>query len=219
MLTAYRGLEKLVGQKGLVPPKDSTDTDGWNRTWDALGRPKDPKEYQLPVPDGMDRGFADKFAAKFHQFGLNTDQARGIAGAWNEMVTEMANGDSAAFKTKSKAEVDGIWKEMGKEKGSAYFGQVNLAARSLGLQQADVQKLEKALGTRRMFDLLHRAGDGLSEDDLGGDGQGGAGLTPEAAQAKLKDLQGDAAWRKKLLAGDVAARGENDRLNRIIAGG
>ena len=218
LLTAYRGLEKVVGRDKLVLPKDSADAEGWNRVYDALGRPKDPNEYQLPVPDGMDRGFADKFAGVFHELGLNVEQGRKLAGRWNEMVGEMAAADNARFATQSKAEVQAIHKELGQEQAAAYFNQVNLAAQAFGLGKGEIKALERALGTRRMLDLMHRMGDGLGEDTASGDGQGGGQMTPERAKARVAELQGDAAWRKRFQEGDAAARSEMERLNRIIAG-
>lgn len=218
VFTWGQNLEKLVGLDKLPMPKDETDTEGWNRVYDRLGRPKDPKDYQLPVPDGMDRGFADKFAAKFHARGLTTAQARGVAEDWNAAVTEMAAADNAQFATKSKGELDALTRELGKDGAATYFDQVNLAAQALGVTKADIKSMERSLGTRRMLDLLHKMGDGMAEDNLDGDGQGGGAMTPDAARAKVKELQADKSWVAKFRGGDAAARAEMDKLNRIIAG-
>ena len=40
----------------------------------------------------------------------------------------------------------------------------------------------------------------------------GFGMTPEAAQAKLKDLRADKEWSQKYLSGNVDAKAEMARL-------
>ena len=43
--------------------------------------------------------------------------------------------------------------------------------------------------------------------------------TPEAATARIAELNSDKGWVEKFLAGDLAIRRENDRLLTIAAGG
>jgi len=217
MLNAYRGLEKLVGQKGMILPKDSTDKDGWGKVFDALGRPKSAAEYQLPVPPGADPKLAEKFGAKFHELGLNTDQARGAATFWNEYVTGLVAASNAEFKTKAKAEFDGLVKEKGGE-ADAWFGIAQGAQAQLGFDKPMLEKLERNIGTKTMMEMFYKIGTAMAEDTAHGDGQNKGPMSVEQARARIKEQDADGEWRKKFSAGDAGVRAEREKLNRIIAG-
>src|SRR5437868_12698655 len=80
VIDGYRNLEKLVGSHRLALPKDENDAEGWNKTYDALGRPKTPAEYKI---DGGDPAFTKVASDWMHKAGLNTRQAQALAKSGN----------------------------------------------------------------------------------------------------------------------------------------
>ena len=92
-ITSYANLEKLLGAdkagRGVVLPKDDAGADEWGQFWNRLGRPEAADQYNIPLPDGDDGGFAKQAATWFHEAGLTQRQAEGLAGKWNEFATGM----------------------------------------------------------------------------------------------------------------------------------
>lgn len=101
-LTKYKTLEdfanghlnmaKLVGKKGLSKP-DGTDAAAMEEYWTAVGRPKDPSEYEFKIPmtdDGSEPKFAIDDAMmvdakqRMHKLGLSKEQFQGVMEAYGE---------------------------------------------------------------------------------------------------------------------------------------
>jgi hypothetical protein len=217
VLDGYRNLEKLVGSHRLAMPKDEKDAEGWGKVYDALGRPKAPTEYKLPVPEGHDGKFAEVAAGVFHKAGLSTKQATEIATWWNDAQTQAAKAEAEAFAAKSEQEIVALKGEW----GGAYNERVETAKRGLRMFGIDGDKasaLEKVMGTKGLMQFAYDLGFKISEHGAPGmesqqPGTGGA-LTPQQAQAEITRLKADVSWSKKYLEGDADAKRRMEQLQQ-----
>lgn len=217
----YQQLEGLLGAdkagRAIVVPKDANDKDGWNAVFDKLGRPGKPEDYQLPVPEGDDGAFAKAFSPILHEAGISKQQAQVLATKFNEyQAQQIATLDAKAAQAIQAEETALKLEWGGQHDANIALGQ--RAALALGIEQADIDGIEAALGYGRTMKLFQSIGSKLGEDSFtGGEGGKGQVRTVEGARAKLQALQNDAAWVKRWTEGDVAAAAEKDELDRIIA--
>lgn len=217
----FRNAEKYVGvpheQLLRVPDWDKADKVELDQFFNKLGRPADPKEYNLPVPDGLPRDFADWASTIFHDVGLNSRQGQKIAEKWNEYMFEMAAKDMEA----QKQAVAQQERELRAEWGSAYEKEVSSAkkaAQGLGLKPEQIDALEDALGFSGVMKMMSDIGKKIGEDSFvnGEGGSGGFGvMTPAAARARIDQLQRDKEWTAKYLSGNVQARAEMEGLMKM----
>lgn len=214
LANGYRNLEKLVGVDKLPMPKDDADAEGWQRVYDRLGRPSSAEDYKLPVPDGDSGEFAKAAAGKFHELGLSGKQAQELANWWNSTQQEKMQGLAQQQQQQADAELG----ELQKEWGQAYEENVELgrrAAREYGLNADTLGKIEGAIGTKGLMELMAKIGRSQGEASfVQGDapGKGGFGMTPAAAQQRIAALKADPSWTAKYLNNDVDAKGEMARL-------
>lgn len=212
LAVGYRNLEKLVGQDKVPLPKDDADKDGWARVYDSLGRPKTADDYKLPVPEGVPPDFAKAASSKFHELGLSARQATALTEWWNGQSQGQMQAQQQQQQQQREQELSALRREW----GTAWNENVALgsnAARQFGLDEEKLTKIENAIGTREMMGLMARIGRGLTEHNFeGGKSTNSFGLTPESAQAKIKELQNDQAWVKKYFAGDAEANAQMKSL-------
>lgn len=212
LAVGYRNLEKLVGQDKLVMPKGDSDAEGWNRVYEALGRPKTADDYKLPVPEGQTGDFAKQAAAKFHELGISGKQATALAEWWNSTQGGALEQHQAQLAQRTEAEINSLKSEW----GQAWDENVELgrrAAREFGLANDKLTAIENAIGTKELMQLMSRIGRGLTEHEFeGGRTTNSFGMTPEAARARIADLRNDKEWASKYLQGNADAKAEMSRL-------
>ncbi len=218
-LQSYRALEQFMGAdkagRGVIWPKDETDTEGWSAVYAKLGRPEKPDGYKLP-----DALIADEVATKFrehaHGLGLSASQFEKVVGWYTEQMSAAEKAVVNAQKAADEADMAKLKSDWGGE----YDSQVELArraARQFGVDEKQLQALESVSGSAGLVRLFNKIGRALGEDRApGGEGSGGFGLTPESAREKIAALTGDAGFRQRLLSGDVTARAEWDRLHKAL---
>ena len=215
LANSYRNLEKLVGSEKVPLPKGADDKDGWNRVYDALGRPKSAEEYKLPVPDGDPGTFAKAASGKFHELGISQQQAEGLANWWNETQ----QGQMAQQQQQSAQKVEADISALRGEWGQAWDENINLgsrAAKEFGLDQNKLTAIENALGTGEMLKFMARIGRGLTEHNFeGGNSTQSFGMTPEAARSRISALQADPAWASKYIGGGADQQAEMRKLMAI----
>lgn len=211
----YKNLEKLLGGEKLPMPKGADDKDGWSRVYDALGRPKAAEDYKLQVTEGADPAFAKAAAAKFHELGISQAQAAALSEWWNGTASAQAQAAAQQSASQSEADVAALRQEW----GSAWDENVELgrrAAREYGLEPADLEQLERGLGTKKMLSLMARIGRGQVEHNFeGGRTSQGFGMTPDAARARISALRDDPSWATQYMNGNADARAEMTRLMQI----
>jgi hypothetical protein len=217
LVKAYRNLERLNGVEKLPMPKDENDVEGWNRTYDRLGRPRRWQDYGIAVPEGGNQVYADHMAEAFHRAGLSSRQAQLIAAESERFIASVQAEQDEKFAAQSQAELDEIRREWGRD-ADRRFAAAQRAGIAFGIERETMEKIERAIGTKGFLGLMARIGEGLTEDRSAGTGSTGF-MTPEAAQARLNDLKADSGWVKRYLSGDVGARSDYDRLISIVAAG
>jgi hypothetical protein len=215
VLEGYRNLEKVVGTARLAMPKDENDVEGYNKVYDALGRPKSAAEYKLPVPEGADPAFAKAASEVFHKAGVTSKQASAVATWWNE---QMGNAQKAA-EEKYLAESDAAMQKLEATWGSAYQERMETtkrAVRQFGIDATTADAMERALGTEKFMDFMWRVGHAISEHGAGAGleqpGTGSGALTPEQAKAEIARLKGDREWAKKYANGGAE---ESRRMQQL----
>ncbi len=110
------------------------------------------------------------------------------------------------------------------EWGGAAAEREELARRGLsafgkqaGMEDADLVKLENAIGTVKMLKLFSEVGKLTAESSFrGGSGQAFT-MTKDEAQAKVNALKADPAWSKAYLSGDKNKAAEMTQLMEIIS--
>jgi hypothetical protein len=212
LANGYRNLEKLLGSEKLPMPKGDNDNEGWARVYDALGRPKSADDYKLPVPEGMPDDFSKAAASKFHELGISTKQASALAEWWNQ--TSGATREQMMQQSAQASERD--LNSLRQEWGQAWDENVELgrrAAREFGIAPDMLNKMESAMGTKNLLELMSKIGRGFTEHEFeGGKSINSFGMTPEAAKQRISDLRGDKEWSAKYLQGNADAKAEMARL-------
>jgi len=215
LAVGYKNLEKLLGAEKMPMPKGADDAEGWNRVYDALGRPKSADDYKLSVPEGDDGGFAKLAAGKFHELGLTAKQAEGLAAWYNEQGTGRMNEMQQQQAAKAEADMQSLKQEW----GAAFDENVEYgrrAAREYGLNAEKLSALENSLGTSEMLKLMATIGRAQGESDFVTSSSGNTfGMTPSAAQQRISALRADKTWTAKYISGDADARSEMQRLMNL----
>ena len=216
-------LEKLLGAdkagRGLVVPKDDAEPEKWGEFYNQLGRPKEPSEYELPVPEGMDGSLAEQFAPVFHDIGLSKKQAHGLTEKWNEYVQGMHQQQEAHEVEQAAHQYEALKGEW----GQAFKQNSEIALRAIrnaGLSQEQAVAIEKAIGVDTAAKVFHALGRNLMEDAPQGFGDSANGFgvrTPDEARAEIKRLQNDKDFIAKYLDGDSAAVRKMETLHRQVA--
>lgn len=215
LAVGYRNLEKLVGSEKVPLPKGTEDKEGWDRVYDALGRPKSAEEYKIDVPQGGSPEFAKAAAGKFHELGLSAQQASALTDWYNSQAQSQMGNMQQQSAQKTEADLAAVKAEW----GAAYTENLELgrrAAREFGLDQGKLAAIENGLGTGEMLKFMAKLGRGLTEHNFeGGKSTNSFGMTPEAAQSRISALRQDQAWSSKYISGDVEAQTEMKRLMAI----
>lgn len=218
---SYRNLEKLQGvpQDRLLKLPEKADDPAWGDVWGKLGRPEKPDGYELQSKDGGE--FAKEAAAWMHEAGVPKAQAQKLNEKWNAYQDRLIAEYEAERQQRDAAELT----ELRGKWGAKYDANVELgrrAGREFGLSEQEFEAISSSLGSGKTLELFNRIGSKLGEarpfEPGQGGGGGGFGMTPEAARSRISSLSADRDWTAKYLKGDVNAREEMTRLQKIAAG-
>lgn len=171
--------------------------------YEKLGAPKEATGYELKFGDGVtvDEGMVKFGQSAFHKAGLTPQQAQTVADEWNAFAAEqqaayleqdrVANEQAlAALSTKWGADLD-------KNKAAG-----QRVVQALGLPNELIQRVEGAIGSAAIVELLATIGrksdeGGFTAGNGGGDPNNPANMTKEQAAARIQQLQGDVEFQKK----------------------
>lgn len=218
-LESYHNAEKLLGAPAdqIIRLPKADDAQAWEGVWAKLGRPEKPEGYELPVPEGDDGEFAKLASQWFHAAGVPKAAAQAIAKAANEHAAAQMKTQKEALEREANQQLEALKTEWGAEFDKrAEFAKRGLAAygKKAGLDDNDLGVLEHAIGTAKMIRLFAALGETTAEHDFGGGGEGGVGLTPQAAKQKLDEI------RQQRIEGKISERDylkEVERLGPIAA--
>ncbi len=210
--TSYRNLERLKGvpeHELLRIPRADADEATWE-AFHAKLRPEKPDQYDLGELAPKE-GQTD-LRPLAHKYGLTQRQVKGLASELQQLTSAQLEQQAAQRAASADADVATLKSEWGPEY-DANIAAAQRAAKHLGWDDATMDKLEQALGTKATLELAARLGRGLREDGMPGQTQtnGSAaaepfGLTPQAAQVRLKQMQADPAFTARLYSPDQAVR-------------
>jgi hypothetical protein len=217
-ISGYINLEKFLGAdkagRGLVLPKDENSPE-WDQVYDRLGRPKSPADYKLPIPDNDTGEFAKVAAETFHKLGLTSKQAAALTEWYNTESQEKLGAQMEQSFQKSEVELSELQREWGPQ-FDANVAAGQRAAAALGIDPDTLSKIENVVGTKQLLKAFTDIGKMMAEDSfVEGEGNTKFGVSPEAARARIRDLQSDREWTSKYLGGNADAKAEMQRLMRI----
>lgn len=224
IIKSYQSLERYLGAdkagRGIIAPKEDATVEEWNKVYSALGRPEKAEEYKITVPDGNDGKLAETARGWFHEAGLNQKQVETITAKWNALNAEVKKQADDEFDAKSGAELKEIENSWGENfKANAELG--TRATRALGLNEKDLEGIERSIGTKRMMEMFLKVGSNMQESGFI-EGQTKPGkfgvMTKEQAVERLNEMKADTSIFAKLSAGDTQTKAEYEYLNRLIAG-
>lgn len=221
LVKGFRNAEKYIGTPAerlvKVPDWDKADKVEIDQVYAKLGRPDDPKGYNLQVPEGQGREFADWAQGIFHEAGLSTRQAAAVTAKWNEYVQGIQQNEQGVKAQSLKDQEAGLRNEWG-QAYDKYDAVAANAIESLGLKDQELAALRDTLGFDGAMKLFANIGSKLGEAEFHtGEGRSGSGgpMTPSQAVSKIASLQGDKEWVAGYLAGNVEKRAEMERLMKM----
>jgi hypothetical protein len=218
LLTSYRNLEKLTGvpaeQIVRIPQGENAD---WNPVYDRLGRPKEAKDYSLPLPEGDKGEFATVASAWFHEAGLSRRQAVAVAEKWNAFAAQQGKAQGDATAARDVEQTAQLKKDWGAD-FDKHSTLVDQAAKEFGMTPEQLTALKAVMGPAAAMKFVHNIGTKIgTEGDFvtnsmkpGANGQ----YTPEQAQAKIVSLRADKQWVKRFADGDSDTRAEMRNLHK-----
>lgn len=204
--SAYN-LEKMVGAPAdqvVRLPADLSSGEAVRPILAKLGLPEAPDGYELPTPTDMtpDEGFMNWSKEAFHKAGLTKGQATDLVGQWNEYVQGQVQAQQEEQQSRVTAEEQALRKEL----GQGYDVKMRMAqnaARSLGIQETDIDALEQSIGYARTMRLFMGLGEKLGESQfIGSDGETrgfNSQMTPAAAREAYNRMVADPVKGKALL--------------------
>jgi len=194
-LESYHNAEKLIGAPAdqVIKLPKADDQAAWDQVWNRLGRPETPDAYELPLTEGDSGEFAKTAAGWFHKAGVPKAAAQSVAKAWNDHMVQLVTAQANEAKTKADGELAALKTEWGNDfDKNAEVGRRGLAeyGRKAGLDDADLNAVEQALGSGKMLRMFHTLGLTLGEHGfVAGEQGGGLGVSPQQARQKLDDAR------------------------------
>lgn len=228
---SYHGASKLLGNRDpktlFQVPTDPNDPAAVAPIYDALGRPKDAKSYQLTeykLPEGLSVNTErqGKFLEQAHALGLNNRQADALMQWYNgEITTEY----TAINGQKTKTEAEGmatLEKDWGPSTGEPFKVKLSLMEAALAQYGSPelIAELEKnGRGNNpELVKAFAKIGETLAEPGKlpgGNSGARGGAFTPTEAQQQIGGLMNDAAFVKQWRNKD--APGHADAVTKMAA--
>lgn len=202
LLNSYTNLQKVMGIKGsnpdrvLILPKEGDAPEAWNEVFTKLGRPAKAEEYELPVPEGQPKEFANKASQWFHELGIPKGAAVKLAERFNAHAQEMMTAQQAQLTDTHTKQMTDLKTEWGAEYDANTLV-VDKAAQTFGMGKEELSALKQAMGPAAAMKFLHNIGSRLGAEGRFVDGQGGSNdpvMSPAQAQAEIQRLIKDKAF-------------------------
>jgi len=219
---AYQNAEKALSSRSFEPPKPE-DTAGWAKVRAAMGVPEAPDKYDLgEAGKALKPEALQQWSPVFHQLGLSNEQASKLIAATTEMATKAQEAQHEAYVKASEQAAERMKLEQG-DKWPAFHDIASrgftLIKQQLKMDDAKIDALERALGTREMLSLAHMIGEAKVEAGfVASDGQHRA-MTKDQARQAIAGFKGNPDKYNALTRADhpghAAALSEWTQLRRI----
>ena len=212
---SYRELESWRGEKRLKMPSED-NAEEWNNLYNELGRPENPEDYQIDLPENDNGDYLKHAQGWMHEAGLSSKQAQLLAEKHNEYQIELQKAQDEALNEQTQVEID----EVKQEWGAAHSRNLEIAKRGaeqFGIDENKMARLIETFGFRETANLMLAIGKGLTEAPRVGFEQGSGALSPDGARAKIQELTSDREWADRYISGGVKERNEMERLQKLAA--
>lgn len=206
LAVAYFNANKIVSNPdGFVELPREGDQSSFDKFAQKLGRPDSPDKYEFKFGEGVT---ADENMTKFgkqlaYDLGLPPAMAQKMADRWNEFAKQYGGQAVEAQNAQMRADNDKALAALQAQYGDKFNEAVaagKRTAEALQLDKGTLDTIEKSIGAAPLVDLLARIGMAVGEKGLVPGAGGGTGdvnsLTPEAAAAKIAQLQGNEDFMK-----------------------
>lgn len=216
----YRQLESLRGvpeDRLLKLPEKLDDAEAMKPVWKRLGVPEKAEEYQLEVPEGQDKSFAEWAKGLFHKHNVPRAAAEAMVKEWNAKVMgegEEATKAMAAERATAEATLKEAWGQAYDKKLAVIDG----AAEKLGMDQKQLLALREAMGPVAAMKFMNNIAERLGEDNFVSSDKAASFngvMSPEQAQAEIAGLKKDTDFVKRYTAGDSEAKAKWNRLHQL----
>ena len=222
VVKSYSNLEKMMSAEKqdrmvILPTVDSTPEDK-AAFFGKLGRPNEPKGYELPTVEGQDSAFSDWAAGTFHTAGLSKDQAASITEAWQSYMGEMTQQQTSAVETAKTNSVAELKKEWG-----AAFDQrvmtVDATAQQLDMTDAELESIGATLGAKGSMDMFLRIAGKIGDDTFDtGEVVSPNHLSPAQAKDEMSKLMASPEWADRMHPSHKATIARKSELARMMTG-
>lgn len=210
---SYRELEKFKGN-GLQVPKDDAPAEQWGEFFTKLGRPEKADAYKIEgLPEGFDNDFVTAARGWAHEAGLMPRQLQAIVGKYATYAAERSARAEAEAEEKVEKDFE-TWKQELGTKADAAIASVQRGAKFAGVTQEEMTQFLRVFGPKRAGEILGKIGGGLEEHRMIDGKQVQSYGSPEAAAARMQEMQKDLAFLTRLNSGDAVAKRE---WNAVLA--
>jgi hypothetical protein len=202
VLRSYQNMEKLLGAEKAgrtieIPDFDNPDAaESRNAFYNRLGRPLEPKGYDLGLPEtGVDPSFEAWARETFHGTGLTGQQANAIGKAWSSFVEARTHEEQMATQQRYAEEDRGLRQEW----GAAYndkLSRASAAAKAFGISGEAIDALQSVAGYGEVMRHFAAIAEAMGEHSFVSGESSGEVMTPHDAKQELNRLVGDAEWMK-----------------------
>lgn len=185
-----------------------------------LGRPETADKYEFKIPENtpVDQNLLKFGKELFFDLGLSPERSQKAFDKWQAFAAaQNASLAEADRKENDKAMTELETRWGGELEANRAAG--NRAVHALGISNELIQKVEAAIGSAAIVELLAAIGKKSSEAGFKGPGEGGnsdpnnvAAMTPAQAQSRLRELQNDTAFQAKYTNKNAEGHAEAVRL-------
>lgn len=193
------GDPQVVAMPAADAPKET-----WDQFYTKMGRPESADKYELTFGEGVqvDEGMVNFGKELFYEMGLPQSKAQAAADKWNAFVAETNAKAVEAEDQRNSQELDALKTKWGTElDANTQAGRT--AVNALGLSNEAIQRIEGAIGSAAIVELLamvgKKAGEGtgLIIPPNQYDANNPDTMTKEQANTRITQLQGDQAFQAK----------------------
>lgn len=194
---SYVNAQSMIGRDKIPLPKDDAPEEEWQQVFNRLGRPEDPKEYQLEDPDDLPDELhlpdstKEGIKAKAHELGLLPKQVQGVYEFFMSQNAEMVQEHYQQVEQQIK---DGE-QALRKEWGNAYEAEVNKAKKAMQSfvpEESQEDFITKYGNDPTVIKLLNNVGNQITEGSLKGKSSAANfTMTPDEAQRRIDSINKD----------------------------
>lgn len=192
LMTSHRDVQKMIGSRIAIPKEDAKPEE-WDGVYGKLGRPESPDKYNLVLPKADKIAWQDDRIKAFKETGfkngLNHKQMHGIL----DLYANMIETDDKLMETGKQAALQELSKEWGPQESVGYQKNMALVGRAVDLYGGPEAKeffnaVTEVGNHPVLVRMIAKMAADLDEADYLGGAEGGGGMTPDEAKAKIAEI-------------------------------